>query len=98
MNLHVELDEAALERLADKLAPRVAQLLGAQQSGDGYLRGAQAAADYLGCSRDRIYELVEQNRVEFRKDGLQPAPGARDRRPLMFRREWLDAALDHAVR
>lgn len=43
-----------------------------------------AAAVYLACSAKRIYDLVALGRLRCARDG----------RRLLFRREWLDAALD----
>ncbi len=104
LHLHgarLELDDVALENLARQLAPHVAEVLGDDQGerDQGWIRGARAAAEYLGCPRSRVYELVsrpvEEGGLEHRKEGLQPQPGKQDRRPLSFRREWLDATLDH---
>lgn len=43
-----------------------------------------AAAVHLACSTKRIYDLVASRRLRCARDG----------RRLLFRREWLDAALD----
>lgn len=47
----------------------------------------RSAATYLDCSERRIYDLVEQGRLDAMRDG----------RRLLFRRQWLDAALDPKV-
>lgn len=43
-----------------------------------------AGAAYLCCSAKRIYDLVALGQLRCARDG----------RRLLFRREWLDAALD----
>lgn len=44
----------------------------------------RSAAGYLDCKPRRIHDLVEQGRLTPMRDG----------RRLLFRRQWLDAALD----
>ena len=44
------------------------------------------AAVHLACPKSRIYDLVAQRRLECRRDG----------RRVLFRREWLDAAIGGA--
>lgn len=58
-----ELDAAALEDLAHRLAP---YLPSAQR--EVYL-DAQEAAEFLGCTVRRIYDLTSQHRLTFYKDG-----------------------------
>lgn len=86
MTAHLQLQGATIE-LSDEALTELARQVGRLQAPavepDGWIRGAQAAAEYLGCKRKRIYALVELERVERRYDGTV----------LMFRREWLDAAL-----
>jgi len=43
----------------------------------------EAAAAHLRCPTSRVYDLKAAGRVRFAKDGTR----------LLFRREWLDAAL-----
>lgn len=76
------LDGATLDRLADLLAPRIADRL-AQQDGLPTWLDAAGAAAYLATSRDRMYDLVALHKLE---------PG-RDGRRLLFRRSDLDAYL-----
>jgi hypothetical protein len=80
----VVLTEDALEQLVDQVADR----LGAQRDCDGWIRGAAAAAEYLGCKPKRIYDLKAQDLLEYRKEGSR----------LSFRREWLDAAMQRGSR
>ena len=47
-----------------------------------------AAATYLAVKRDRVWDLVQQGKLEHRRDG----DGRRG--PLRFRREWLDTYLE----
>lgn len=74
-----ELVEAVATRVADLLADQ----LGGGAEPDPWL-DVPAAARYLACGDEqRIYDLVHQGRLQRAKDG----------RRLLFRREWLDAAL-----
>ncbi|MBN8869666.1 MAG: helix-turn-helix domain-containing protein [Solirubrobacterales bacterium] len=45
---------------------------------------AEQAATYLGCDRQRIYDLRSQGRLECRKEGTR----------LLTKYEWLDAVLE----
>ena len=82
----LQLDEASLAQLADLVADRLEQR-GISEP-EPWL-GVKEAAAYLGCSKDRVYELVSQRKgdpdagIEFRKDGAR----------VIFRREWLDEGL-----
>ena len=49
--------------------------------------GVEAAAEYLACRSQRIYDLTSQGRLEHRKDG----------RRLLFRRSDLDAYLEESA-
>jgi excisionase family DNA binding protein len=69
------------DSLVDEIAARVAERL--ERPGESWL-DVDAAADYIAAPRSRIYDLVSQGRVECRRDG----------RRVLFRREWLDAALN----
>jgi excisionase family DNA binding protein len=77
--LLAELDDAALDQLAARLAPRLA----AAPRVEPWLTVNQAAA-YLGCNRQRIYNLVSQRRLRHSKDGSR----------TLFRRQWLDQYLE----
>lgn len=74
-----------LQALAELLEPHLRQRPGAsiKRADDGWLNSSAAAA-YLGCSRDRLYDL-RQRRVLV---------GAKDGRSLRFRRSELDAYLE----
>jgi excisionase family DNA binding protein len=77
------LDEPALDRLADLLAPRIARRL--QTTGthtDGWLDSTRAAA-YLGITRNALHKLTAERRITFEQDG----PGCK----CWFRRSDLDA-------
>jgi excisionase family DNA binding protein len=71
--------------LVDAIAVRVAEVL------DGRLRplppegwiGVEDAAAHLACKPQRIYDLVSQRRLPFRRDG----------RRVLFRRSDLDGYL-----
>jgi excisionase family DNA binding protein len=77
MNLRLELDDAALDQLADKLAARLADRLGA--NGSPWL-GAQDAADYLGCSLSRVRKLTMTGELPVHRDGSR----------TLYRRDDLD--------
>lgn len=70
------LDDRALEHLADRLAP---WLIAPPRP---WLDVVEAA-DYLRCTKQRIYDLVHAGRLVPRRDG----------RRLLFHREQLDAYL-----
>jgi excisionase family DNA binding protein len=76
------LDERSLDILAEKLAPLLAARLGTREQASPWLN-AEDAARYLACSRDRLYDLVQVEK-------LQPS---RDGRRLLFNRTHLDAYL-----
>lgn len=68
--------------LADVLAQRVAELMGASghtSQPEPYI-GAAEAARYLDCGNRRIYDLREQGRLRCIKDGGR----------LLTRRSWID--------
>lgn len=65
--LLAELDDRALDELAALLAPRLAAL--SQRDGDGWLRGADAIAEYIGCPRSRVYALSSAGRIPIHRDG-----------------------------
>jgi excisionase family DNA binding protein len=69
----------------DALAAAVAEHLAASQPqpDDGWLTTAQAA-DYLGCSPDRLHDLVARRALTHGRDG----------RRLLFRRADLDAYVE----
>ena len=65
--LLAELDDDALDALAESLAPRLASRLG-QVDPVPWLDVAAAAA-YLACPKSRIYALVSARRIPHHKDG-----------------------------
>ena len=69
------------DELVDAIAERVAERL--ERPSEGWLDVGQAA-EYVAAPTSRIYDWVSQGRVECRRDG----------RRVLFRREWLDAAID----
>jgi len=76
------LDDAALDLLAARLAPRIGDRLAGTSEGDaGYLAPA-AAAGYLGVTRKRIYDLTSMRAIE---------PDGRDGRTPLYTRATLDA-------
>lgn len=84
--LELAIPPAALEALALRVAELVTARVAdstAPAPADGWL-DVNAAADYLACKPKRIYDLVGQSRLRCMKDGTRS----------LFRREWLDAALE----
>ncbi len=70
----VTLDQAALAEIAAALP--------VQETGSPWLAGAQAAADYLGWPRERVYKRLPE------------IPHYKDEGRLMFRKDELDAFLE----
>ena len=79
--LLAELDGDALDALAEKLAPRLAERLGA--AGKRWLN-AEEAAEYMCCTKGRLYDLVQLRKLDPRRDG----------RRLLFERTNLDDYLE----
>ena len=74
-----ELDDDALAELAARLAP---YLPTAAPADDGWLRGADQIASYIGCPRSRVYALSSAGRL---------AAVEHDGKTLVARRSQLDA-------
>jgi hypothetical protein len=62
-----ELDDAALDALAGRLAPRLAARQGGVE--DGWLRGADKIASYIDCPPSRVYALASAGRIPVERDG-----------------------------
>lgn len=76
------------DELLEELAHRVADLLeqrghGAPPAVDGWLRGAEAIAEYIGAPASRVYGLSSAKRIPVEHDGSA----------LIARRSQLDAWL-----
>ena len=66
--MHFSDDE--IDRLADRLVPRMTKLLGAAAGKrDGGLCGQAEALEILGISRSSLYRLVDQGVITRRKFG-----------------------------
>jgi len=78
MNVAVALSDEDVERIAQ----RVVALSSDAPPADPWL-DVDEAADYLRCSRQRIYDLASMGRLTVGKDG----------RRSLFRRSTLDAYL-----
>jgi excisionase family DNA binding protein len=88
--MHFALSDEELRRLAEALAPILAQRLEHQEKAstpEGYL-APDAAARYLGVSRKRIYDLTSMRVLE---------PAGRDGRTPLFTRATLDAYVRRAI-
>jgi hypothetical protein len=57
--------------LLEAVAARVAELLADRPDGDGWLRGADAIAAYVGAPRSRVYALAtcRPPRIPVHRDG-----------------------------
>jgi hypothetical protein len=69
LNELVDGDDSALARLADKLAPLLVDRLAPQAPDDGWLRGAEQIASYIGSPRSRVYALASARRIPVQRDG-----------------------------
>jgi excisionase family DNA binding protein len=80
--LLAELDEKALDQLADALLPRLRARLAreAVSQKDAWL-DVEAAAEHLACPKSRLYAMVSARRIPFHKDGSR----------TLFDRDELDA-------
>lgn len=80
-----ELTEDDLQELARLLEPHLRARGGAhaQKVAAAWLNST-AAAEYLGCPRSRIHDLVQLGHLHPRRDG----------RRLLFKRDDLDAYLE----
>lgn len=79
------------DELLDRLAIRVADLLADRLEANGDAPDpwldVEAAARYLACEPHRVYDLAASGRLRCAKDG----------RRSLFRREWLDQALEQTA-
>ena len=69
---NVGLSLALPPELVEAVAERVAELLAERQGGapeDGWLRGAEEIATYIGARRDRVYALASARRIPVHRDG-----------------------------
>jgi len=82
VNVAVALSEDDVERIAQ----RVASLAASSSPSDPWL-DVDEAADYLRCSRQRLYDLVSAARLKPGRDGKR----------LLFRRSVLDRYLEHTA-
>jgi len=81
--LLAELNDDALDALAEALFPRLAAKFGAHEGSTPWL-STEDAARHLACSRDRLYDLVQLGKLKPRRDG----------RRLLFKLADLDAYLE----
>jgi excisionase family DNA binding protein len=75
------LSPAILDALAQRIAPRVAELLKDEVGAEQWFNSGQAA-DYLGMTRNALHKLTSARQIPFEQDG----PGCK----LYFRRSELD--------
>lgn len=77
-----ELDDDALDQLAEKLAPRLAQRIAPAPVEDGWMN-AREAAEYLGISVASLHKVTASRVIPFEQD----APGCK----VWCKRSKLDA-------
>lgn len=71
--------------VVDAIAERVrAELVEEQQPAADPWLDVKRAAEHLSCKPQRIYDLVQQRRLEPARDGSR----------LLFRASWLDAYVE----
>lgn len=80
--LHLDMSAELIERIAERAAALVAERH-ADDTGDGWLRGADKIATYIDAPRSRVYGLVSARRIPVHHDGSA----------LIARRSELDAWL-----
>lgn len=71
------------DQFVEELVERVAAKLGTPAVGPEPWIGVREAAEHMGCSERRVYDLVAQGRIEHGKDGTR----------LRFRRTALEEYL-----
>jgi hypothetical protein len=82
-DFNLAIPASLLDAIVEAVTERVLErLLAGQTSSSPWLSGAQAAADYLGWPRERVYK------------NLARLPHYRDEGRLMFRRDELDASIE----
>jgi excisionase family DNA binding protein len=67
--LRIDLPDEVLDAIAARAAELVLERLDAQPSTQSELLSVQEAADFLRCSRQRVYDLLSSGRLERFKDG-----------------------------
>jgi hypothetical protein len=67
--LLAELSETDLDRLAELLAPRIADRLSQSENADVWLRGADRIGEYIAAPRSRVYALASARRIPIERDG-----------------------------
>jgi excisionase family DNA binding protein len=73
------LDDHALDRLAEALAPRLTAITAQASAAEAWL-DVDGASQHLACPKSRIYALVSARRIPYHKDSSR----------LLFRAEELD--------
>lgn len=71
MNSNGPLALSVPSELVEAIAERAAELVGERidTAEDGWLRGADAIAAYIGAPRSRVYALASAGRIPVERDG-----------------------------
>jgi hypothetical protein len=80
--VRIELEPEECEALVEEITRRVLERLASDDNGSPWLSGAQAAADYLGWPRERVYKRLSE------------LPHYREGARLMFRRDEPDRYIE----
>lgn len=76
----VTISPEQVERIVAEVVDRLGDRQPTTANGGDWLRGANAAAAYLGWPRSRIYDLTSRRAIPHHRDGSR----------LLFRRSELD--------
>ena len=60
MNFRIDVPPEVVNEIVERVTERVLAGLEMEASAGRWLTGAAAAAEYLGCSRKRVYNLLSQ--------------------------------------
>jgi len=81
--LELQVPDVFVQAIAERVAELLADSLAGGSTPEPWI-GVEQAAEHLACPPSRIYDLVSQRRLTPRRDG----------RRLLFKRSYLDAAIE----
>ena len=76
MNVRLDLPDHVLDDLVERVTARVLEQLDASRA-EAELMNVREAAEFLRCSRQRVYDLLSDGRLERFKDGSRGRRQAR---------------------